>query len=130
MVSPSVIIHDLDALSPRVRPMKTQSELVVYSDTMLARAIPLQSLQAISRRYSEILQAGSDLKLSQLASGHICDVGEPRDAVALRKSLRIDALERPDHALTVTCRVIIVNYSSICRSPSCALMLCITVLGA
>lgn len=120
MVSPSVIIHDLDALSPRVCPMKAQSELVVYSDTMLARAIPLQGLQAISRRYSEILQAGSDLKLSKLASGHSCDVGEPCDAVAPRKSLCIDALERPDHALTVTCRVIIVNCCSICRSPSCA----------
>jgi hypothetical protein len=107
-----VIIHDFDVLSPGVCPTKAESELIVYSDTVLARAISLQSLQSIPRRHSEIRQAVSDLKLSKLAPSHSCDVGEPRDAVALRKSLRVDALERLDHPLTVTCRVITVNYCS------------------
>jgi DNA-binding TFAR19-related protein (PDSD5 family) len=85
---------------------------------MLARAIPLQGLQSITRRHAEILQARSDLELSKLASGYGRDAGEPRDAVPLRKSLRVEALERLDHARIVTRRVIIVKFGSICRNRS------------
>jgi hypothetical protein len=92
-----MIVHDLDVFSSGFCPSKTEAELVVDSDTVLARTVAYKGLQAVTRRYAEVFQPGSDLKLPKLASRHGSDVREPRNAFAPCKSLGIGAPEGLDH---------------------------------
>jgi hypothetical protein len=87
---------------------------------MLAGAISFQGLKSITWRYAQVFQAGSDLELPKLASRNGRDVREPLDPVALRKGLRIGALERLDHPRIVTRCVISVKRRMTGRS-ACAL---------
>jgi hypothetical protein len=115
-----VVVHDLDVLSASGRPTEAHTELIVNPDTMLPRAISLQGLKSITGRYAQIVQAGCDLELPQLASRNGRDVREPLDPFALRKGLRIDAFVRLDHRAIVTRGVITVKRLMIGRS-GCAL---------
>ena len=78
-----MIVHDLDVLSACGRPTEAHTELIVYADTVLARAIAFQCLKSITRRYAQIVQAGSDLQLPKLTSRNSRDVCEPLDPLAL-----------------------------------------------
>ena len=115
-----MIVHDLDVLRARGRPTEADAELMVYADTMLARAIPFEWLESITGRYAQIVQAGGDLQLSKLTSRNSRDVREPLDPLALRKGLRIGAFERPDHSAIVTRCVISVKRRMAAKS-TCAL---------
>jgi hypothetical protein len=92
-----VIVHDLDVFSPGIGPSKTEAQLVIDSDTVLSRTVAHKGLQVVARRYAEVFQPGSDLKLPKLASRHGSNVREPRNALPPCKSLGIGALERLDH---------------------------------
>jgi len=115
-----VIVHDLDVLSARGRPTEAHTELIVYTDNMLPRAIPFQRLKSITGWYAQILQAAGDLQLPKLTSRNSRDVREPLDPFAFRKGLCIDAFKRSDHALIVTRDVIMVKGRMAARS-TCAL---------
>ncbi len=78
-----MIVHDLDVLSARGVPTEAHTEVIVYADTMLARAIPFECLKSITGRYAQIIQAGGDLQLPKLTSRNSRDVREPLDPLAL-----------------------------------------------
>ena len=104
-----MIVNDLDVLRARSRPTEAHTELIVYADTMLSRAIPFQGLESITRRHTQIFQAGGDFELAKLTSRDRRDVREPFDRFALCKALRIEALECLDHQAIVTRDVMVVN---------------------
>jgi hypothetical protein len=101
-----VIVHDLDIFSASVCPTEAQAELIVYPDALLPGAITFQGFESIAGRHPQIVQSARDLQLPQFASRHVCDVREPTDSLASRKSLRVGALERLDHEWIVTWRMI------------------------
>jgi hypothetical protein len=50
-----MIVHDLDIFSTRIRPTEAEAELIVNADAMLARTVPFQDFQPISRRNPQIV---------------------------------------------------------------------------
>jgi hypothetical protein len=67
-------VHDLDVFSASGRPPEAYAELIVDTNTMLARAISSQRLNSITGWYPQIFQACSDLELPKLTSRNGCDV--------------------------------------------------------
>jgi hypothetical protein len=53
-----VIIRDLDFVSVTISPGETYPEFIVYSDGMLAFAVPVQSMQTVPRWNSQVVQPG------------------------------------------------------------------------
>jgi hypothetical protein len=70
MASSSVIVNYLHVLGTPRRPVKTYAVLIVYADTELSVAPPLQGLQPVSGGNPEIIKTFRDLKLAQLAQGN------------------------------------------------------------
>jgi hypothetical protein len=77
-----MIVNDLNIFSACVRPPEAHAELIVHTDAVLAGAIALQCLQAIARRYPEIVQSRRDLQLPQLTSRNGRNIREPLDPLA------------------------------------------------
>jgi hypothetical protein len=94
-----VVIHDFDIFDAGVRPTETHTELIIDADAMLPRTISFQCFQSVSWRHPQIVQSARDLQLPQLTSRNDRNVREPLYLLALRKSLRVGALERLDHKL-------------------------------
>jgi hypothetical protein len=65
-----VVIHNLYGFGARTRPSETHTELIVYADAMLSRAITFQCLESVARRHAQILQSCRDLQLSKLSAGN------------------------------------------------------------
>jgi len=104
-----MIVRDLDVFGACVRPTEAHAELIVHTDAMLSRSITPQGLQPIAGGHPQIIQPIRDLQLPELASRNGGDVREPSDPLALRNSLRVGALKRPDHRPIVTPYVISVK---------------------
>jgi hypothetical protein len=62
-----MIVDDLDIRGPSVGPNKTEPELIVQSNGMLALAIPAQGFEPISRRETQIIETSSVVQHEQLA---------------------------------------------------------------
>lgn len=93
-----MVIDDLDVLRACDCPTKTHAELVVHADTVLPGAIARERLQPIARRNTEVFELDRNLELPELAACDRLCVHEPLHPSAARKSLRVGALERYDHA--------------------------------
>jgi hypothetical protein len=52
----SVIVHNLDHIWTNIGPDKTDTVLIIDTDTMLTFAITCESFQMIARRYTEFIQ--------------------------------------------------------------------------
>ena len=92
-----MIVHDLDVLSPLVRPTEAKAELLINTNAVLARTVPFQSFQSIARRNPQITELIRDLQLPQFASCHSRDVRESPDMRPFGERLRIATLKRLDH---------------------------------
>jgi hypothetical protein len=70
----SMVIHDLNFPRPLIAPPEHDPALIVYSDRMLSRQVPLQDFQAISRRRHEIASTAMKgplmLRLASLCAAH------------------------------------------------------------
>jgi len=88
-----MIINDLHILGTRLGPSKADAPLSVDTNTVLTGSLALESLEAISRRHSQIADAGSDFELPQLSPSHDSDVHESLDADTFRERFSIRALE-------------------------------------
>jgi hypothetical protein len=63
-----VIIDDFDVERTGLRPAKADSPLIVDPDAVLTGSSAFQGFESIARWYFQIVQAGGDLELPQLAS--------------------------------------------------------------
>lgn len=88
-----MVVYDLDAFGARVRPAKADAILIVHSNAVLARAVTLEDLQSIARRYSKIFKRSRDLQLPKLASCNRLDADEPSDSSAVGERLSVGILE-------------------------------------
>jgi hypothetical protein len=92
-----MVINDFNIFCTGFCPPEADSPLSVYTDAILSGSISLERFQAITGRYSQILEICGDFKLSQFPAGNIGNVRKSLDAVALRKGLGIKALEGSNH---------------------------------
>jgi hypothetical protein len=93
-----MVVGDLDIAGRSIRPPETDPPLIIDPDTVLPDTIALQSFQAVSGRYPQVLQFDSILKESQFPS---CDLEkitrDSFDALPLPDTLREPAPETFDH---------------------------------
>jgi hypothetical protein len=78
-------------------PPEADAPLTLYTDAVLSGSISFERFQAITGRYSQILEICGDFKLSQFPAANYGDFRESLDAVSFRKVLGIGALEGSDH---------------------------------
>ena len=74
-----MIVHDLDVFGSRVCSMEAKAELIVNTNAVLARTVPVQGFQSTARRNFQIVELARDLQLPQLASCHSRDIHESPD---------------------------------------------------
>jgi hypothetical protein len=91
-----VIIHDFDFMRIAAAPYEAEPPLIVDSDAVLAGAVALERLQAISGRDAKILQPLGCMKEEQLAPGHALDRPESEHCPVLEKRLGVIAAKRSD----------------------------------
>ena len=92
-----MVINDFNIFSTSFCPSEADAPLPVYTDAVLSGAIALERFQPVTGRYSQILDICGNFKLSQFPAGNCCDARKSLDAVSLRKSLGIGALEGSNH---------------------------------
>jgi hypothetical protein len=98
-----VVISNFNLVRVSFAPSKAYSPLVVDSDAVLSVAVPLEFLEAISRRHTKILQRFRGIKQSQLAEGDPLKFAcESLDLFAFKELFRILIGETPDHRPIVT----------------------------
>ena len=91
-----MIIHDLDFIRIASAPYEAEPPLIVDSDAVLAGAVALERLQAISGRNAKILQPLGRLKVEQLAPGNALDCPESERCAILKKRFGAMAAKRSD----------------------------------
>jgi hypothetical protein len=92
-----VVVRDFDVVCAISAPSEADTELVINPDRVLARSITLHRLKAIAGGHTEIVEAGGDLELPELAPSGNLDIGETPHTGATRQSSRDLVLERRDH---------------------------------
>ena len=93
----SVVVHNLNILRPSWRPSEAEAILVVDTDTVLTDPIPLQRLQPISRRDTQVRQTRCDLQLPELSQCNALDEHPPENPLATGQCRGVSIPERPDH---------------------------------
>ncbi len=76
---------------------------------MLASAVAFERFEAVARRHPQVIQPACDLQLPELAPRDGLDARESLDSPAAREGLSIRILERRDHEIIITRRVITVK---------------------
>ena len=92
-----MVVHDLDALGATSGPAKTDSELVIDTDTPLPVAIASELFQPVMRRHTQIVDAADQVQLFKFSARHSLDVPEPGDSSPIEQSLGISAAKTQNH---------------------------------
>ena len=92
-----MVVDYLDVFRAGVCPAKTQAELIVHANTILAGTVALQGFQAIARWRAQKLKGMRRIELHQLTNRHERNRREPPAFARLEQSLSIDAAEALDH---------------------------------
>lgn len=104
-----MVISDFHPLRPLSGPGETYSILVVDSDTVLALAVSVECLQAVSRRDSERREGNDRVQLVKLALRDSPQLRGARTSCRLGVApiediLRPLIIERPNHPASATGR--------------------------
>lgn len=98
-----MVVLDGDILGTCLGPDETDASLVVDADAVLARSIPLQSLQPVARRDTERVEVGRRVELMQLPIGRLVDPGiELGSRFAQLDAFSVAVAERSDHTPSVS----------------------------
>jgi hypothetical protein len=94
-----VIADDRDVERVALMPPEADPPLIIDPDTVLSRPIPLELLEAVARRRSEIFELLGRVKHHQFAEHEMQEFGgEASDALPLKKALRVAIREARDHS--------------------------------
>lgn len=69
-----MVIADLDVVGIAVDEAETDSPLIVYGDRVLAFSVSGKRMESVTRRYLQVLWAGSQIQVLKLARGPFRDV--------------------------------------------------------
>lgn len=95
-----MVVDDLDAICRISDPSETYAVLIIDTDAMLPDAVSAQRLQPITRRYAQVIEGYSHLKLPELTQRHPLKSVETSNAYPLRKQLGVAVPERRYHSIT------------------------------
>jgi hypothetical protein len=93
-----VVVNDFNVFGSMTGPAKADSPLVIDPDAVLPLSVAPQALQSIAGRHTQVIEAGGDLELPQLATGHDGDALEAPDALSLCEGFGVGTPKRSDHA--------------------------------
>ncbi len=88
-----MVICNLNIFNTAFRPPEADAPLIVDTNAMLACAVTLEGLKAITGRYPQITQPAGDLELPQLSAGNRFDVHEPPHAYTFCERFGFGTLE-------------------------------------
>jgi hypothetical protein len=78
-----MIINNFDIRCSNFGPSKADTPLIVYSNTVPARAVPFEKFESISRRNFQVCQESGDLQLSQFTTCNRSNIYESLNAVTV-----------------------------------------------
>jgi len=85
-----VVVDNLNITGSSSRPVKADSILVIYPDAVLALPRPLQLLQSVSGRHTEVRETDRDLQLPDFATRGMPYRFEAPNAFASGEALSVD----------------------------------------
>ena len=91
-----MIVNNLNARRPFLRPDKTHSILIIHAEAVLSLSSALQRFQMIPRRHSQEVKCGRGVQLIQFPSSHGFDVHEVSYTVSSEQGLSLGAAEGQD----------------------------------
>lgn len=92
-----MVINYLNILCSTLGPTEADAKLGIDSYAMLTFAFSFQCLKLVSRRNLQIIQAGCDLQLPELAQRNALERFEFLDPLIMRKPLGFLIFKRKDH---------------------------------
>jgi len=93
-----MVVHNLYVVCIPGAPAKTDSPLLVDADAVLTLSIPLEFLQAIARRYPEVIEDRRCIKHSKLPEGGSLDCGTQfLDGLSPEEPFGVTVAEALDH---------------------------------
>jgi hypothetical protein len=96
-----VVVDDFDIGWSFLFPLKTDSELVVDPDAVLAGTFTLESFQSIATKGSQVLQRLSGVQPDQPCASLILDGDKLDNALIVQKFFRPRVLKRRDRTYTI-----------------------------
>src|SRR5271163_3897039 len=100
-----MIVHNLNAIRPRLRPDEANAPFIVDANAELSRTVTFQGFKAIPRRGPQCVEGRRRVQHVQLARKNLVE-SEPGWTVAFSKErLRLSAGEVDNHAGRYTLRI-------------------------
>lgn len=97
VMSPSVIIRDLDVAGIAFAPLETDEVLVVDPDGVLTPPFSCKCFKPVTRRHSQIIQLRPRANYDLFAPRHALDRPPSGDSLIVEELFRLPRLERFDH---------------------------------
>jgi len=95
------IVDDFHLSRPNRCPDKTDTPLVIDTNTVLTLAVTLEGFKAVSGRCSQEVQCLRRIELCKLSLSNGQEHAKAFGALAFEKRLRVFAAERPDHMFSL-----------------------------
>jgi hypothetical protein len=106
-----MIIGHFDAVTIPIAPNKTDSELIIHSDRVLALAVSLKSFQLVPWRRGKHSQFRRCMKLKQFPQGHPFKRAKAFAVVIAKKRLGFGGAKTLNHTLKILRIALYVNRS-------------------
>jgi hypothetical protein len=93
-----MVVYDIHVIGIALFPAKADAPTIIDPDAVLPLPISFQSLQAVRRRDTQVLQRLGSIEHSQLPQRNTMDVRpESTHRLAIEKSLSLSRSKRSDH---------------------------------
>ena len=76
-----MVIYDFNFFSTGIRPAKAKPPLIVYANTVLARATAFERFKTVAGRDPQIIKSIRDLKLPELAPCNLGNIDKLLDRI-------------------------------------------------
>jgi hypothetical protein len=99
----SVVIANLNVVRIAIDKPEADPPLIIYGDRVLALSISSKGVESIARRHFQVVEAGSQIHVLELAGGSLGNIGRKPLSSTSRVELLSPAIrERLDHQPSVT----------------------------
>lgn len=96
--SPLMIVYDIHIIGIALFPTEADAPTIIDPDAVVSLPISFQSLQAVRRRDTQVLQRLGSIEHSQLPQRNTMDVRpESTHRLAIEESLGLSRSKRSDH---------------------------------
>ena len=93
-----MIVHDLNILGSAIVPAETDPPLIIDPDAVLPRAIAREPFEAVTRRYTEIVERIRRMHHQQLSKRDTLNDAKPPGVAAQKQGFRMGTSKAPDHS--------------------------------